>query len=115
VPEAPALASGASASAKVVNELHRLGRLRGPPERYGDEVLLLHNDKPTTYKEAMMGPDSIKWLDAIKSMYGNQVWNLVDHPEGVMSIKRRLIYKETYMDVYIHTSINLSKDVYDKV
>jgi hypothetical protein len=60
VPEAPAPARGASASVEAVTEPRRLGRLCGPPERYGDEVLLLHNDKPTTYKEAMMGPDSIK-------------------------------------------------------
>jgi hypothetical protein len=29
---------------------------------------LFDNDKPTTYKEAMTGPDSVKWLEAIKSM-----------------------------------------------
>jgi hypothetical protein len=29
---------------------------------------LFDNDEPTTYKEAMMGPDSVKWLEAIKSM-----------------------------------------------
>jgi hypothetical protein len=66
-PEAHAFAIGASASAEVVTEPHRLGRLHGPPERYGDKVLLLDNDEPATYKEAMMGPNSIKWLDAIKS------------------------------------------------
>jgi hypothetical protein len=48
-------------------------------------------------------------------MYKNQFWNLVDPPEGMMSIKRRWIYKETYVDVYIHKSLNLSKGVYDKV
>jgi hypothetical protein len=82
-------------------------------------VLLLHNDKPTTYKEAMMGPDSIKWRDAIKStiesMYKNQVWNLVDPPECVMSIERRWIYKEIDMDVYIHKGSTCQKGVYDKV
>jgi hypothetical protein len=33
----------------------------------------------------------------------------------MMPIERRWIYKETYMDVYIHKRINLSKGVYDKV
>jgi high-affinity nickel permease len=33
----------------------------------------------------------------------------------MMPIEYRWIYKETDMDVYIHNSINLSKDVYDKV
>jgi hypothetical protein len=66
-----------------------------------------------------MDPDSIKWLDAIKSMiypmYENQVWNLVDPPEGMMPIECRWIYKERDMDVYIHKMLNLSKGVYDKV
>jgi hypothetical protein len=44
-PQAPAPARGASASTEVITESRRLGRLRGPPERYGDKVLLLHNDK----------------------------------------------------------------------
>jgi hypothetical protein len=41
---------------------------------------LFDNDEPTTYKEAMMGPDSVKWLEAIKSMIvpytRNQVYEL---------------------------------------
>ena len=46
----------------------------------------MDQDEPTTYHEAMMSPDSEKWLQAMKSemqsMYDNQVWNLVDPPEG---------------------------------
>ena len=45
----------------------------------------------------MMGPDSAEWLDAInsviESMYENQVWNLVDPPEGMKPIERKWIYK----------------------
>ena len=41
------------------------------------EVMLLDNNEPTSYGEAMVGPDSDKWLEAIKSergsMYGNKV------------------------------------------
>ena len=48
--------------------------------------MLLNNDEPTTYKEAMMGPDSIKWLEAMKIQDSihirKQVLNLVDHPKG---------------------------------
>jgi hypothetical protein len=29
---------------------------------------LFDNDEPTTCKEAMMGPDSIKWLEDIESV-----------------------------------------------
>jgi hypothetical protein len=55
-------------------------------------VLLLDNGKPATYKEAIMGPDSVKWPHTMKSeiesMYENQVWNLVD------PIKCKWIYKK---------------------
>jgi hypothetical protein len=61
-PEAPALTSGVNASTEAVTKPHRSSRLCAPPERYGDEVLLLDNDEPDTYKEAMMGPDSVRWL-----------------------------------------------------
>ena len=60
--------------------------------------MLLDNDEPTTYKEAMMGPDSVKWLNAMKSeiesMYENQVWNLVDPPEGSKPIECKWIFKK---------------------
>ena len=49
------------------------------------------NDKSATYMEAMMGPNSVKWLDAIKSgivsMYENQVLEL-DRPS-----ERRIAYR----------------------
>ena len=38
--------------------------------------------EPTNYEEAMMSPDSTKWLKAMKSemgsMYENKVWTLID-------------------------------------
>ena len=41
------------------------------------EIMLLDNDEPTSYGEAMMGPDSDKWLETMKSeigsIYENQV------------------------------------------
>ena len=44
--------------------------------------MLLDHDEPTNYEEAMMSPDSAKWLEAMKSemgsMYENKVWTLVD-------------------------------------
>jgi hypothetical protein len=59
-------------------------------------VLLLDNDEAATYKEAMMCPNSIKWLNTMKSeiesMYENQVWSLVDPPEGSRPIKCKWIY-----------------------
>jgi hypothetical protein len=61
-------------------------------------VLLLDNGKPATYKEAIMGPDSVKWQHTMKSeiesMYENQVWNLVDPPEGSRPIECKWIDKK---------------------
>ena len=62
------------------------------------ELLLLDNDEPATYAEAMANPDSEKWQDAMKSetesMKENQVWNLIDSPNGVRIIECKWIYKK---------------------
>jgi hypothetical protein len=48
--------------------------------------------------EAMMGPDSKKWLGAIESkiqsMHDNQVWNLVDPIDGVRPIGCKWVFKK---------------------
>ena len=83
-PEAPAPPSVEVPVIGPSIEPRRSGRIRNQIQRFEDEVLLLDNDEPTTYKEAVMGPDSVKWLNAMKSeiesTYENQVWNLVDPP-----------------------------------
>jgi hypothetical protein len=62
------------------------------------DILLLDNDEPMTYTEAVMGTDSEKWLGAmeskIQSMHGNQVWNLVDPINGVRSIGCKWVFKK---------------------
>ncbi|PKI51561.1 hypothetical protein CRG98_028121 [Punica granatum] len=68
---------------KVIQEPRRSSRIRHEPERYGflvtqdNDVLLIDNDEPTTYAEAVIGPDSEKWLEAMisemESMYTNQM------------------------------------------
>ena len=53
------------ASDQVTIEPRRSTRTRTAPEWYGNpvlEVMLLDNDEPTSYGEAMMGLDSEKWL-----------------------------------------------------
>ena len=37
------------------------------------EVMLLDNNEPTSYGEAMVGPDSNEWLEAIKSEKGSEI------------------------------------------
>ena len=61
------------------------------------------NDESTTCKEAMMGPDSVKCLEVIKSVIvpymRNQVSELGRPLEGMKPIEHMWIYKETDMDV----------------
>ena len=62
------------ASDQVAIEPCRSTKMRTTPEWYGNpvlEIMLLDNDEPTNYEEAMMGPDSEKWLEAMKSKMGS--------------------------------------------
>ena len=57
-------------SDRVTTKPRRSSRVRSAPEWYGNhvlEVMLLDHDEPTNYEEAMMSPDSTKWLEAMKS------------------------------------------------
>ena len=50
-------------SDQVTTELRRSTRVCSAPEWYGNpvlEVMLLDDDKPTNYEEAMISPDSDK-------------------------------------------------------
>ena len=68
-------------SDQVTTEPRRSTRLRSAPEWYGNpvlEVMLLDHDEPTNYEEAMVSPDSAKWLEAMKSEIGSMYENKVD-------------------------------------
>ena len=74
------------------------------PLRYGfiiendNTSHIIRNDDLTTYSKAVMSNDSDKWLNTMKfkmdSMYTNQVWTLVDAPEGVTPIGCKWIFKK---------------------
>ena len=93
-------------SDQVTTEPRRLTRVRSTPEWYSNpisEVMLLDHDEPTNYEEAIMSPDSAKWLEAMKSeigsMYENKVWTLVDLPDDRRAIEIKWIFKrKTYAD-----------------
>ena len=59
--------------------------------------MLLDQGEPTNYEEAMMSPDSDRWLEAMKSeigsMYENKVSTLVDLPDDRQAIKNKWIFK----------------------
>ena len=55
-------------SDQVTPKPRRVTRIRTTSEWYSNpvlEVMLLDNNEPTSYGEAMVGPDSDKWLEAI--------------------------------------------------
>ena len=88
-------------SDQVTTEPRRSTRVRSAPEWYGNpvlEVMLLDHDEPTNYEEAMVSPDSAKWLEAMKSemgsMYENKVWTLVDLPDDRQAIENKWIFKK---------------------
>src|SRR3954466_15320608 len=61
-------------------------------------VMVVESDDPATYDEAMTSPDSDKWKEAMKSemgsMYENQVWTLVDLPDGRKTVENKWIFKK---------------------
>ena len=78
--------------------LNHVGRVRNQIVRFENKSLLFDNDEPTTCKEAMMGPDSIDWLEAMKirdnSIYEKtKFMNLEDPLKGLKPINRIWIYK----------------------
>ena len=83
--------------------LRKSSRTIRPPERLsliqekGLDVLLIEETDPRTYREAMLDIDSEKWQEAMKSeldsMHQNQVWDLVQLPEGIVPIGCKWVYK----------------------
>ena len=84
--------------------LWRSNRVRNVPLKYGfiiendNTSHIIENDDPMTYSKAVLSSDSDKWLNAIKfkinSMYTNQVWTLIDAPEGVTPIGCKWVFKK---------------------
>ena len=88
-------------SDQVATKPHRSSRVRSAPEWYGNpilEVMLLDHDEPTNYEEAMVSPDSAKWLESmrseIRSMNENKVWTLVELPDDRQAIENKMIFKK---------------------
>ena len=78
--EVEAADSDHETSDQVTTEPRRSTRTRTAPEWYGNpvsEVKLLDNNESASYGEAMVGPDSDAWLEAIKSERGSIYENKV--------------------------------------
>ena len=78
--EVEAYDSNHETSDQVTTKPCRSTRTRTASEWYGNPVLkvmLLDNNEPTSYGEAMVGLNSDKWLEAIKSERGSMHENKV--------------------------------------
>ncbi|KAK8600537.1 hypothetical protein V6N12_050390 [Hibiscus sabdariffa] len=94
--------------------LRRSTRERHEPERYGFlvtshvDVILVDQDEPKTYQEAVASPDFEKWLEAMRSemdsVSENQVWTLVEPSAGIKPIGCKWVFKKkTDMDGNVQT------------
>ena len=60
-------------SDQVTTKSRRSFRVRSAPEWHGNpilEVMILDHDEPTNYEEAIISPNTAKWLEAMKSEMG---------------------------------------------
>ena len=92
----------------------RSSRVRLLTEFYGqlvNAISAVELDEPTSYKEAVEGPESKKWLEAMKSeidsIYTNKVWTLVDIPEDRKAVENKCIFKKRLTQTKTYLSINL--------
>ena len=86
--------------------LRRSERVRHKPERLmfivnkQDDIPSFDDNEPAIFQEAIESPDSKKWLEAMRSemnsMKDNQVWNLVDLPDGVKAIENKWVFKRKF-------------------
>ena len=78
--EVEAYDSDHEASDQVTAELRRSRRTRSAPEWYDNpvlEIMLLDNNEPSNYEEAMAGPDSENWLEACHRFFIDRRFTVV--------------------------------------
>ena len=99
---------------QVTTVPRRVTRMRTASEWYSNPVLkvmLLDNNEPTSYGEAMVGPNSDKWLEAMKSeigsMYQNKAWTLVDLPNDRQAIEINGSLRRRWMWMVMSPSMKL--------
>ena len=85
------------------------------------EVMLLDNNEPTSYGEVMVGPNSVKWLEAMKSeigsMYQNKAWTLMDllDDRQAIEINGSLRRRRTWTVMLPSVKLDLWRRVFSQV
>ena len=84
---------------KMVEEEERISlRKKNAPNRYGDWVsTAIEKNEPCFFKDAINGRMKDNWIEAMKneieSLNQNEVWDLVELPQGRKAIGCKWIYK----------------------
>ena len=108
---------------QVATKPRRTTRMRTTSEWHSNPVLkvmLLDNNEPTSYGEAMVGPYSDKWLEAMKSeigsMYQNKAWTLVNLPDDreAIEINGSLRRRRTWTVMSSSMKLDLWRRVFHK-
>ena len=103
-------------------QIKLLPNLVGQPEHGNPilEVMLLDHDEPTNYEEAMVSPDSEKWLEAMKSEMGSMYetkcglwWTcpMIGKPLKINGSPRG---RQMLIVVLLSTKLDLLQKVFDK-
>ena len=72
-------------------------RIRTPPDRLGEWVVMAEHHDPVTRLEAVSSEHSIEWINAMKtemrSLAENKVWTLTELPKGRKVVGCRWVFK----------------------
>ena len=110
------------ASDQVTTKPRRSTRVRSAPEWYGNpvlEVMLLDHDEPTNYEEAMVSPDSAKWLEAMISEMGSMyetkcgLWLTCPMVGKQLRINGSSRRRLTLTVMLLYTKVDLLQKVFD--
>ena len=115
--EVEAYDSDHEVSDQVTTEPRRTTRTRTTSEWYGDPVLkvmLLDNNEPTSYGEAMVGPDSDKWLAAIKSERESMTLEEILDDRQAIEINGSLRRRRTWTVMSPSVKLDLWRRVFHK-
>ena len=113
--EVEACDSDHEASDQVAIEPHRSTRICTTREWYGNpilDIMLLDNNEPTSYGEAMVGPNSDKWLDP-----RTDPWTLMDLPDDrrAIEINGSLRRRQTWAVMLPSMKLDLWERVFSQV